>query len=305
MTNHSDLIVGFSFSLRPDGSAGSYNALLAEHLLGQIQKHEAAFGEIPYVAVQWEIADALFALSSQWFKKLESEKKVFVVEPPKFTDDDIDAAGLQLFFESKIPLASQSDTRRTYDVRLVERFSASVADRSIRQGLNDLLRQSRFYEYFKGLELFDLTRPALGAFFTEFRQLPLSKDYPQGLNGYHRIRVNRLIIERIIDNPKLLKSGQYLSTAGVIDAVFEHCYSQNLALKDISVIAHPLHAPRCIEQARSFFAARDQAPRVQCEFLDATFPWDPSSAQVWCRSLSNWQVYEKVVRTLLANNRSA
>lgn len=302
MTQAPDLILGFSFSLMPDGSAGVYNALLAKHLLGQLQEQEAACGTMPLVALQWEIADALFALSRQWFEKLESELKLFVVEPPRFALSDIDEVALQSFFEAQLQAPSQQAITGTDAGKQLGRLLESTNAGALRHGLNGLLQQSKLYQHFNGLQLIDLTRPTRGDLFTEYRQMPLSEDFPQGLNRFQRIRVNRLIIERIVDNPTLVKRGQYLSTAGVIEAAFEHCRSKALALENLSIIAHPLHAPRCIEQTKLSLAANGQSPGVQCALRDVAFPWDSSSAQVWCRSLSNWQAYEKVVSALLANN---
>ena len=69
-----------------------------------------------------------------------------------------------------------------------------------------------------GLALENLERPKLGPLATEERVMPELKDYPDGLAQYQRIRVNRLIMEAIIQDRQILNDSAYLSTQGVIQA---------------------------------------------------------------------------------------
>ena len=292
VSKNPDLIIGFSFSLMPDGSPGSYNSMLAERLSRLLQNQQKSQGEIPFVALQWEIADALFAQSARWVEKLEAEEKLFVVAPPTFGSSDIDELAVRPWFLRQ----------KSRSVKLLCDCIEATQAASLTEALNRLLVQDRIYERFAGLELVDLIRPRAGDLFTEFRDLPQPGDFPKGLGKYQRIRVNRLIIERIIASPKLVKRGQYLSTAGVIDSVFDYWATKGITLENPRVLAHPRHTPICIEQTSLALTTRGLSPDVQGELLGATFPWDTSGAQVWCRSQENWQTYEETIAQWFADN---
>ena len=166
--------------------------------------------------------------------------------------------------------------------KALQRCLDAISGGSITGRLHSLLNDAKFYEKFSGLELANLVRPSLGDLFTEDRSLPLQDHYPHGLRRYQRIRVNRLIIESVVDEPAILKRGRYLSTTGVIDSVLDHCLNRDQEIDNLGVVAHPLHAPRCVEQTVRALAARKLDVSVQGEMQNADFSWDSSGAQVWC-----------------------
>ena len=292
MTPLPNLIVGFSFSLMPDGAPGSYNVALAKHLAQQLELQRKSEIELPLVALQWEIADALEALNPKIVLALRDSHKFFVVTPPLFQANEVNEELLAGFLEH---------TKSKHG----ETLSNSISNQpgiGVLEKLNGLLSSDQFYENFSDHELSNLTRPRLGSLFTEFRMLPNLEEYPFGLRTYQRIRVNRLIVESVIDDGRVLKRGQYLSTVGVIAAVCEFCGANNIVLKDAGLLAHPLHLPRCIEQSIQVFDERDLDVSVTGVSPNETPQWDETGAQVWCQSLTNWTSYEEKVREFLRND---
>jgi hypothetical protein len=272
-----------------DGAPGSYNEKLAAHLSRLIEDHQLAMGELPQIALQWEIADALEALHPDLTDEISNQNKLLIVRPPEFLTNDVEEGSFD-----DLLIDDESKHCRT-----LQRCLDAISGGSLTGRLNRLLDDAKLFEKFSGLELTNLVRPSLGDLFTEVRSLPLQDHYPHGLRRYQRIRVNRLIIESVVDEPESLKRGRYLSTTGVIDSVLDHCLNLDQEINNISVVAHPLHAPRCVEQTTQALAARKLDVSVQGEMQNVNFSWDSSSAQVWCRSLSNWNRYESVVRKLL------
>ena len=292
MTNSPDLVIGFAFSLMSDGAPGSYNEKLAAHLSKLLEKHQSARGKLPQVALQWEIADALEALDQDLADEIVNQNKLLIVRPPEFVTSEVDEGLFDDFL-----IACESEHCKT-----LQRCLDAISGGSFPRRLNSLLNDAKFYEKFSDLELANLVRPSLGDLFTEVRSLPLQGHYPHGLRRHQRIRVNRLIIESVVDEPAILKRGRYLSTTGVIDSVLDHCLKHDQEINYLSVVAHPLHAPRCVEQTMQALAARKLNFSVQGEMQNVDFSWDSAGAQVWCRSLSNWNQYETVVRKLLDND---
>jgi len=287
-----DLIVAFSFSLMPDGAPGSYNVELARHL-GERLVDEAQKSDWPVIAMQWEIADALKALFPELVAALYDENKIVVVRPPIFKKEEI----TQEQFDACLKSAVSEDSQVLYD-----RISMAPGD-DTGEKLNFLLTDGRLYERFQGLALENLIRPELGDLFTEYRRLPVTSSYPDGLGTHQRVRVNRLIIERIVDDTRALQRGRYLSTGGVIDKVCGYCEMSNQALRTVGIVAHSFHLPRCITQSKQTFARRGFEVQVEAAGLSAPLPWDETGAQVWCRSHANWLGYEEIVQTMMNKPR--
>lgn len=292
MTNSPDIIIGFAFSLMSDGAPGSYNEKLAAHLSKLLENHQSEKGELPQVALQWEIADALEALYPDLTDEITNQNKLLIVRPPEFLTGEAEEG---LFDDLLIACESEH-------CKALQSCVDTISGGSITERLNSLLNDAKFYEKFSGLKLTNLVRPSLGDLFTEDRSLPLQGHYPLGLRRYQRIRVNRLIIESVVDEPEIVKRGRYLSTTGVIDSVLDHCLNHAQEINNLSVVAHPLHAPRCVEQTMQALAARKLDVCVHGEMQNVDFSWDSSGAQVWCRSLPNWNQYERAVRKMLEND---
>lgn len=283
-----DIIVAFAFSLMPDGAPGSYNERLAEQLQTKLQSYQ---GHFPYVGVQWEIADALAEADPALFQSLQRSQTLIVVEPPKFAADDINETKFKNWLAE-----TSSDSARS-----LQRWLATAKSNSITEKLNKLLDEPKLYADFAQVELTNLERPKLGGLFSEHRDLPRSPSYPLGLRPFQRKRINRLIIESLVENAEIIQRGRYLSTTGVIDFVLDQLAKHSpTQFQKVSIIAHPLHAPRCIEQTKQALFARQSSVNVSAVGLDQNFPWDEATAQIWCRSLSNWSKYEDRVQKLMA-----
>ncbi|MFT4728838.1 MAG: hypothetical protein ACI9UN_003351 [Granulosicoccus sp.] len=293
MNSSTDLIIGFSFSLMPDGAAGSYNTGLAEQLAVVLESRKATLEDIPVVALQWEIADALSELYPKLTEQLTKLERLIIVKPPKFLKEGVD---LDLFEKwLKVPSANYKN--------VLEHCLELAAGETILEKLNSLLDDAAFYEKFEGLQLANLVRPKLGDLFTEARILPHSKYYPNGLREHQRIRINRLIVEAIVEDEKIVQRGQYLSTRGVLESVLDSCHAKDYAFGSVKVIAHSLHRPRCMEQLAQILRAKNLSVLMQEEVMSNFLPWDTSGAQVWCRSRDNWEAYEEVVSGNLKNSR--
>ena len=281
MSNSLRYLFGFSFSLQPDGAAGRYNKWIADNLANYCRVESAPQG----LAVQWEIADALIEHHPALYRAL-SARELLVVTPPVFRKEQIDAKLIQAELES-----SESRWHQNLKAHIDESKGSSVVEK-----LNHILSDAHFYKDFEGLRLVNLTRPNLGDLFTEYRSLPDPAHYPKGLGFYQRIRVNRLIIEAILEDEDALTRGEYLSTAGVLEAALDN-YELSSGT-EILVQAHPLHGPRCVTQITGMLNKLN----IDCPVIftnNSSVEWDPSSAQVWCQSLPNWQAYERRIEHLV------
>lgn len=296
MNNRVDLIIAFSFSLMPDGAPGSYNIALAKHLAQTLELRQTTLAVMPVVALQWEIADALSDLYPRLTDKLMKLERLIVVKPPQFLKEGV----RQDLFEKWLHAVESVDNSGTGKYKLVlQTCLECVTGGLIVEKLNSLLDDDKFYQKFEGLQLNSLVRPKLGDLFTEARMLPNPKYYPHGLKTHQKIRVNRLIIEAVVDDDAIVQRGQYLSTSGVIESVFEDCFAKDLLVESVSVIGHPLHSPRCLAQSNQILSAKNINLLAQ-EIVMGELPvWDNSGAQVWCRSQANWEEYEGIVSGLL------
>ena len=264
----SERVLGFSYSLNPDGSPGSHNVTIARELGNRIAADHSA-GLKPLLAAQWEIVGALGAMGTDY--------EGFAVPPPSF-----DATGYP---------QKPADPNSVFD------YAALNAER-LALYLNRFLEDSTFHEGFFGdAELHDLHRTQLGSLGIEQRRMPAPS---QSFLGFQKVRVNRLIIESIVPNPAILKRGSYLSTHGVLERVLRHFGERLAHIDQVAVFGFPAHSPRCRRQTiealwsvgRTINVTNvtDACGRPPEEW--ATLPWDPGTAQVWCRSRQNWLDYE-------------
>jgi hypothetical protein len=291
MKTSPDIILAFAFSLSSDGSPGSYNERLAGQLHQYLEENQS--DDLPLIALQWEIADALHSHYPSLVSSLDNQQKLFVVEPPRFEVSEFDEAQIESWFEINLGEADQT----LADCLTLIGGSSTLAR------LNKFLESDILYKKFLNIDFGNLVRPNLGEGFTEHREIPLESNYTNGLKPYQRLRVNRLIIETIIHDRDILEAGKYLSTPSVIDTLLKHCLTTNHTFENILLVAHPLHLPRCIKQTNDAFTARKLETNITGQLTGDDFPWDSSSAQVWCRSLANWQHYESIVQEWINKNR--
>jgi len=302
------LMIGFSFSLAPDGAPGTYNEKIAQGIREELKKANHQNG--PWVGVQWEIYDAIEELdqeSNDNFKAIDFIPETHVVAPPLFQAEDFKNV------EAIINLIRRGATHvlRTLRGKLEELLEqvgyASFDDalplldaRKLALFLNRLLEERKFFEDFVGdVELHDLHRSGLGSLGVEKRVMPNPNSYQEGLRRFQARRVNRLIIEAIIPDPEILKRGQYLSTQGVIDQLLSQVEREEREIQYVLVYGHPEHSPRCRRQLIETAWERGWKLEVN-DVIDVyneqqrRWKWDPETAQMWCRSKKNWDDYEKM-----------
>ena len=304
MESQYTLLLGFSYSLRPDGGPGSYNRDIAADIRKWVSENSDATDHL-LLAAQWEIVDAL---GPEYVGP-----DPFAAPPPLFDEDDIpDADGF-------IRLLKKGETAGARELALTlrnvlhevgyesdEEDENTVFDHASPNAtrlaiyLNRLLNDNTFYKRFRpNVELHDLHRPELGALGFEKREMP-AEDGP--LLPYQTIRVNRLIIESIVPSEDILKRGTYLSTRGVLEHVLAHFEDKLMQIQRVLVFGFPVHSPRCRRQTIESFwkAGRHIDPKhvADVRYVERskwdTLQWDENTAQIWCRSLENWLDYEKM-----------
>ncbi len=284
------MILAFAFSLTADGSPGSYNHWLADLIARHLNQVLDQSIELPVVAVQWEIADALEESFPDLLIALETEQRLIVASPPRFKAGEVNEEQV-----ANCLLETGAQGKALWQC-IIE---TGKADDSLLDKMNRLLDQASLFREFQTVNIDNLFRPQ-GELFTENREMPKSSEYSDGLRRYQRVRVNRLLIESIANNTEVIAQGNYLSTPGVIDSVFDQL---ELVPPEVQLVAHPLHAPRCQLHIEEALNDRHTDAKVGLDLLEGSVGWDSSSAQVWCRSLQNWQQYEATVRSMM-NARS-
>ena len=159
----------------------------------------------------------------------------FVVGPPHFTEDDFgdgDDTARAKAAEEFIQILKKGETagacalahsvrelliRNGYPYDSMDPCKifdlAALNHKSVPIYLNQMLDDPTFYLKFRGnVELHDLYRSELGLIGVEKREMPAGKG---DLLPYQARRVNRLIIEAICPDPRILQRSTYLSTQGV------------------------------------------------------------------------------------------
>ena len=295
------LLLGFSYSLAPDGSPGSYNNEIASKLLDWVSNYSGPQDHL-LLAAQWETVDAL--------SKVYSGPLPFAVSPPSFEGKGIldadefirlikkgETIGSRNLRDKLSELLTQVGYANDQQDNHIIFDQAALNSERLAIYLNRLLDDATFYQQFQmNVELHDLIRPDLGAVGFEVRQLPSGQE---NLLPFQTKRVNRLIIEAIIPS-NILKRGSYLSTHGVLEQVLTHFQDKLSQIEYVYVFGFPAHSPRCRRQT---VEALWQAERYidPTNVIDACFthrknwgqlPWDTNTAQIWCRSKQNWDDYE-------------
>ena len=101
------LVIGFAFSLMPDGSAGPHNLKLAEWLFQEMK--DARISVSSGLALQWEIAEAIEVLSSNALEPWRELGNLLVIAPPRFAPGDVNGAKLRGHLAvSSLPFATAS-----------------------------------------------------------------------------------------------------------------------------------------------------------------------------------------------------
>lgn len=336
ISRHS-LVLGFAYSLTPEGSPGIYNEQIADQLKTVIlSAGKQAEVDRPWIGMQWEIFDALeIGWNDQGIELLDIVPLSHVGSPPFFLEDDVlepkaIVSQLKMCYEDLLKQkAGQKLTKPSTHAgrmlagevaQLVKQvgyqadqqgdtaiFDAAMFDAiKLVQYFNRLLKDPCFHQDFYDdddqaiLELHDLYRTNVGSVGVEKRQLP-KKD--QVLRRFQKVRVNRFIIEAIFPDDRVLKRGKYLSTRGVLDQVTRVIEEEGgRDIKYALVYGHPEHSPRCRRQLieAAWAAGWNLEPdRVYDVHKGQKWPWDPTTAQMWCRSKKNWDDYERMGKARL------
>ncbi len=346
VSRHS-LVLGFAYSLTPEGLPGAYNEQIAKQIKAVILSAVGQEKEDrPWIGMQWEIFDAI---ESEWDKENIKLLKIVPLShvggPPLFSADDISdpmaiISQLKMWYEDLLKQGSRQYLtkpstqagRKLADkvARLIERVgyqtdessNATIFDAAMFDAvklaqyfnwilLNDMGFHKSFYDDNNQpiLELHDLYRTNVGSVGVENRRLPnIDKD----LLRFQKVRVNRLIIEAIFPDDRILKRGEYLSTRGVLDQVTRVLEREGgREIKYAFVYGHPAHSPRCRRQVieSGWMAGWNLEPEKVCD-VNNTDPreqekwqgekrWDAKTAQIWCRSEQNWNDYERMGKARL------
>jgi hypothetical protein len=137
-------------------------------------------------------------------------------------------------------------------------------------------------------------RPKLEFLGLEKRRLPDPDDYPHGLRRFQAHRVNRLIVEAVLPE-RVLARGEYLGVGGVIDHGLSRMPVDEIGR--VVVFGHPHHQEWCRSQTLAALRARGWDGTEEDVTLGGPGPWsleslwDLRSAQIWCRTLENWNAY--------------
>lgn len=282
------LLLGFAYSLAPDGAPGVYNVDIANSIRKEFLKsqHDAR----PCIGMQWEIYDALEEDPGSSAGLLDAVPHSDVAPPPRFREADIlDINGIITSLRE-----SQTPATRALVSKIPDIFTIKNDKTALVSLFNQLLYDRNFYEVFESLiDLHDLHRPDKGMIGLEKRTIPDRRKYPHGLRRFQSQRLNRLIIEAILPE-SILDRGQYLNTKQVANHIFEQIKKGQRTIKHIVIYAHPEHRWWCRKNLTDSVKENNlRISSLQTYFGDTTLFWDSNTAQVWCRSKENWELYKR------------
>lgn len=310
------LLLGYSFTLRDDGAPGNCNVAIAKRMWRDMVTDDP--GSRPYVAVQWEIYDALEDLGHPVSDYIPDD---FVITPPHFTEGDILSRGrlFEWVANPRTPaeqsLLHEMQSTTSWSVlhpQMLQRDRFKISKIHLANFLNELLAdgQERLYRKFIGLlDIQDLYRVEKGPVGLEKRRLP--DDGPRkgsALRRFQAKRVNRFIVEAAIPpvvacrlegteaKAGILKRGEYLNVEQVATTCLHHIRRRGYDIDRIYVYGHPEHRDWC-RMNTSMQAAEILGLHERHVYLgdDSSWSddelWDRLSAQVWCRSKGNWRYY--------------
>ena len=301
MTKHNALLIGFAFSLNPDGGPGKYNRAIAKRMQCDIEsgKYDASVG------MQWEIYDALVDLCQEVGAPLPASlaSTSLVATPPPFTPDDVidpDAFINFLYSDDRSPQSTLRDHLEDIaqsigyeNLQAIRVLNDTIKREILAAQLNASLQNRQLYKSFVGaVKLESLSRKGQRRDWGEKRVMPVPNEYTDGLRRFQTLRVNRLIIEAIVPDSRLRRGG-YLSTRGVLDQVIGEIGRSGRDLGTVRVYGHPAHSPRCRRQFLEYVWNRGWLLTPQQVVIDDMEEfWDPETAQDWCKSRQAWDEYE-------------
>lgn len=284
------LVLGFAYSLTPDGAPGIYNRILAQTIMTDWD------GKKAWIGVQWEIRDAMDepTLCSNIFKELKSRKETSILRgrlgtakkscrlPPTHTAppcdpiaaksqgkdtvdcqafrkrllDSLDAKGdpaVAVFAATVAALARQVGYTGTNDAAVLR--GAIYSPQQIADYLNRLIQTEQNFHrrFWRGKEaMLELHDRQRGDFGpVGFEKRELPAS-AANLGQYQNQRVNRLIVQAICPDPSILPEPAYLSTKGVLQHLFREMPSRGTGFDRVYIYASPVHSARCKRQFIEF-----------------------------------------------------
>ena len=281
------LVLGFAYSLTPEGAPGLYNQILAMTIIDHWSGRDA------WIGVQWEISDAmddpqsLRTLRSHLTLKPSSIAARTNLLPPSQTsglpeihtvppfnpiagEDVVEWRAFRKWLLNA--LEPHGDPAVAVLARMVARIAGQAGytnrdDRDVLQAalygpeqvalyLNRLIQTEKDFhkDFWVGkeaiLELHDRQRHEFGPVGFEKRQLP-ARD--ETLGQYQNQRVNRLIIEAICPERSILCEPGYLSTRGVLQHLFSQMPDKVRGSgTPVYIYGSPVHSARCRRQFIEF-----------------------------------------------------
>jgi hypothetical protein len=306
------LHIGFSFAIRQDGSPGICNQAIARRMLQQWQ--EAPGSGKPDMGAQWEIYDALEEMGAPVETMFPGA--ALVAKPPRVEASHIGSRERVLGLLASEGAPAQNE--------LLRELQGTARWRQIRDGkmnpthaqlaavLDELLDSPTLYVRFRGLlGLRDLHRSNRGVVGLEKRDIPVSgAGGRDGLRRFQSVRVNRLILEEILPEKVTSISGSYESTVDVLKrpaylnvgevawTILTAVAKRSDSVERVLVHAHPHHEEWCVGQtaaiAKKLELTLGEVSAAKTANWSDEEKWDMESAQVWCRSLRNWEHYQRL-----------
>jgi hypothetical protein len=271
------LLLGFAYSMRDDGSPGSYNEELAR-ILDRDVAQLTANGIHVWIGIQWEVYDALTVISPSMLPPHNHVAASF-----EFSQDHILRPGVIAELLIRCPTRAHEILWDTLEFELTAAGYQPAPGLSpekhrrhlvVQSGLsssdlgaakfalcfNRILSNRTFYEALhekedghvvRRVELHDYYRLRLGPIGVEKRRLP----DPKGpLQYYHTRRVNRLILEAVLTGEEpLIKDMEYLSTHDGVNKYLQQLEEDHPRIRleppqQAIIYGHPEHRSRCKRQ---------------------------------------------------------
>lgn len=284
------LVLGFAYSLTPDGAPGLYNHILAQSIINDWA------GRAAWIGVQWEIKDAMDdpRLGTEWYSQLRSaqpttnillrrlgslrtrpgQTKVHTVAPfdpiqAKITGghDGLDwRAFRELLLDSMRPAGDPAVSKLAEAIVNLARKSVfgnssqeilckSISDaQQLAIYLNQLIRANSDLHrqmYVEGVQMLELSGRQREHFGpVGFERRELPPPDAR-IGTYQAHRVNRLSIDAICRDRDILPEPVYLSTKGVLERLFQQMDGRP-NFDRIFIYASPVHSGRCERQFLEF-----------------------------------------------------
>jgi hypothetical protein len=285
------LVLGFAYSLEPDGAPGLYNQILAQTIISDWA------GEDPWIGVQWEIRDAMD--DPQLYSAISNRLNQDTPQTSEFLNR-LSSPPVRLNFQHLYtappcdPIVAEKNGEGTVDWRAFRQrlldslepkgdpavavLAETIASMAKRVGytgtdnatvlkaaihsseqvtvyLNQLIQEQQdFHKKFwqnKGAILELHDRHRNDFSPVGFEKRELPAEEKK-LGAYQNQRVNRLIIDAIYPEREILPEPGYLSTKGVLQHLFSKMPNSGRDFDRVFIYGSPVHSARCKRQFIEF-----------------------------------------------------